>query len=502
MDSSSNRHSSRSKYRLVRRIRRWFRKVTGQSSGNVHRSLSSENTQVAGQQSVTSTKKQSNHKNSYFYKLFRPVRHWYRRQTGQGSGRVHSHRSGSHSPSTSQVPTPTSESTGSRERSQGIGRVIRRLGRRFRRFFGLGSSRSRSQRSSSRSFSTVPVPSRERSRRQRAGGFSRSFRSIKRRLRKLSGKNEPIRRSSRSSAPIIQPIIVEKAKEAELDYFPYFVNSTLMFMLAYLVAWLTHQFAVIVAAAFFHIDSVLFYYEVMFPCGVLSRLWTVSNIILITLTGPIVSLITGMLYLEFVIRRKRARGNMLMFFNWLVIHSFCMFFAAFVAGAITWRGFGYAINWSNLPIFVRIMVSAIFLFLLSFFGYYGTRFILETTNSIDRIRTKNRKIFLLNQTLLPWAFGTALLAGIKYTSLKPQHNNILAYDLIIIFGVLFMIVPQFFNKRVRPNLNENKMKHTRTEISILAVAITVLSFLVFRFVLDYGLHILLHFSVNLSWWRG
>jgi hypothetical protein len=273
-------------------------------------------------------------------------------------------------------------------------------------------------------------------------------------------------------------------------------------MLAYLVAWLTHQFAVIVAAAFFHIDSVLFYYEVMFPCGVLSRLWTVSNIILITLSGPIVSLITGMLYLEFVVRQKRARGNMLMFFNWLIIHSFCMFFAAFVAGAITWRGFGYAINWSNLPIFMRIMVSAIFLFLLSLFGYLGTRFILETTNSIDRIRTKNRKIFLLNQTLLPWLFGTALLAGIKYTSLKPQHNNILAYDMIIIFGILFMIIPQFFNSRVRPNLNENKMNRNRTEISIIGIGITLLSFLVFRFVLDYGLHIFLHFSINLSWWRG
>lgn len=500
METSSNQNPTRSKNRLVRRIRRWFRKVTGQSSGRVHRSRSLQHAQSTEEKPISKVERQSKHNQSYIYRLFRPVRHWYRKQTGKSSGRVSSRSTSSRS--IPPIPISVVESSGKREGSLSVARIIRRLKRRLRRLTGVSSSRSGSQRTSSQLGGAKPASSSERSTAAKSGGLSRIYRRIKRRIRKLSGKSEPVHRHHRSSSPVIQPIIIDKPKEAELDYFPYFVNSTMMFMLAYLVAYLTHQFAVIVSAAFFHIDSVLFYYEVMFPCGVLSRLWTVANIILITLSGPLVSLITGMLYLEFVIRRKRVRGNVLMFFNWLVIHSFCMFFAAFVAGAITWRGFGYAINWSNLPIFMRIMVSAIFLFLLSFLGYLGTRFILETTNSIDRVRTKKRKIFLLNQTLLPWVFGTALLAGIKYTSLKPQHNNILAYDLIIIFGVLFMIVPQFFNTRVRPNLNETKMNRNRTEISIWGIFITLVSFLIFRFVLDYGLHIFLHFSVDLSWWRG
>ena len=502
MESSGNQNPTISKNRWVRRIRRWFRKVTGQSSGRVHRFRSSQRSQTIAENLTPKVENQSKRNTSYIYKLFRPIRHWYRRQTGQTSGRVHSHRASSQPNPTNPNPIPVAGSAVKKEYTFSLARIFRRMKRRLRRLTGTSSSRSGSHRSSSQGFSPKPSSRSSRSGTSKSGGIARIIRRLKRRIRKLTGQSEPVHRHRRSSSPIIQPIIVEKPKEAELDYFPYFVNSTMMFMLAYLVAWLTHQFVVIVSAAFFHIDSVLFYYEVMFPCGVLSRLWTVSNIILITLSGPLASLITGMLYLEFVIRQKRVKGYVLMFFNWLVIHSFCMFFAAFVAGAITWRGFGYAINWSNLPIFMRIMVSAIFLFLLSLFGYLGTRFILETTNSIDRVRTKNRKIFLLNQTLLPWAFGTALLAGIKYTELKPQHNNILAYDMIIIFGVLFMIVPQFFNKRVRPNLNETKMNRTRTEISIWGIFITLVSFLIFRFVLDYGLHIFLHFSINLSWWRG
>ncbi|MFZ4549136.1 MAG: hypothetical protein ACOYN4_16935, partial [Bacteroidales bacterium] len=379
MESSSNQNPTKSKNRFVRRIRRWFRKVTGQSSGRVHRSRSSHQPQTAKQKPITKVERQSKQNASFIYRLFRPVRHWYRKQTGQSSGRVHSQRTSSRSNPSNPIPVPTVESSGKRKKSLSIARLSRRLKRRLRRLAGVSSSRSRGQSSSAKGFSPKSASTSERSSSQRSGGIARVIRRIKRRIRRLTGQSEPMHRHHRSYSPVIQPIIVDKPKEAELDYFPYFVNSTMMFMLAYLVAWLTHQFVVIVAAAFFHIDSVLFYYEVMFPCGVLSRLWTVANIILITLSGPIASLITGMLYLEFVIRQKLVRGNMLMFFNWLVIHSFCMFFAAFVAGAITWRGFGYAINWSNLPIFMRIMVSAIFLFLLSFLGYLGTRFILETT---------------------------------------------------------------------------------------------------------------------------
>ena len=501
MDSSSNHQPSRNKNRLVRRIKRWFRKVSGKSSGRVHRSGSTQHAQFSEKQAIPTVEKPANNQNTYLYRLFRPVRHWYRKFAGKSSGRVHIHRSSSRSRSTNPVSIPIVEKTEKRESPTGLARIFRRLKRRLRRLTGISSSRTHRHRSSTQSFSPPDAPS-EKVNTARSSGFSRSFRRIKRRLRKLSGKSKPIRRRHGSSSPVIPQVATEKAKEAELYHYQYFINSTMMFLLAYLVAWLTHQFATIVSAAFYHIDSVLFYYEVMFPVGILSRLWTVSNIILITLSGPLVSLVTGMVYLEFVIRQRRVKGNVLMFFNWLVIHSFCMFFAAFVAGAITWRGFGYAINWSNMPIFMRIVLSGVFLFLLTLFGYLGTRYILEATNSVDRVRTKNRKMFLLNQTLLPWLFGSALLAGIKYTSLKPQHNNILAYDLIIIFCVLFMIVPQFFNNKVRPNLSEAKMNRIHTEISIWGILITVMSFLVFRFVLDYGLHIFLHFSLDLSWWRG
>ena len=502
MEASSNQHTSRSKNRFVRRIRRWFRKITGKKTSQAHRSGSSQHQLHTEQKPIPEVENPSRNNTTFLYKMFRPVRRWYWKISGKSSVRVHSHRSSSRSRSSNSIPIPIVEKTEKRDSSTGLARLFRRLKRRLRRLTGSSSSRTHRHQSSTQSFSPGAVASAEKVNTSRSSGFSRSLRRIKRKLRKLSGKSEPIRHRHRSSSPVIPQVVTEKAKEVELDYFPYFVNSTMMFVLAYLVAWLTHQLAVIVSAAFFHIDSVLFYYEVMFPCGVLSRLWTVSNIILITLSGPLVSLITGMVYLEFVIRQRRVKGTVLMFFNWLVIHSFCMFFAAFVAGAITWRGFGYAINWSNLPIFLRIVLSGIFLFLLTLFGYLGTRYILEATNSIDRVRTKNRKMFLLNQTLLPWLFGSALLAGIKYTSLKPQHNNILAYDLIIIFCVLFMIVPQFFNNKVRPNLSEVKMNRTHTEISIWGILITIMSFLVFRFVLDYGLHIFLHFSIDLSWWRG
>jgi hypothetical protein len=299
--------------------------------------------------------------------------------------------------------------------------------------------------------------------------------------------------------PILTPVAV-KEKSDFRNYLPYVVNSTMMFLLAYLVAWLTNQLAVIISASFFHIDSVLFYYEVMFPIGTVSRLWTVQNIIFITFSGPFFSLVTGSLYFILIIHRKKAKGNARMFFIWLIIHSFCMFFAAFVAGAVTRRGFGYVLSWTGMSIPLKIVISSIFLSFLTLVGYLGSRYILETTNTVSRIRSNNRKIFLISQTVLPWLVGSLILTALKYPTSIPQHDKLYAYDMMIIACILFLIIPPFFNKLARTHVIIDKTRQ-RTQVSIWGVFFSIITLFVFRGGLSYGLHFIINFSMNISLYK-
>jgi hypothetical protein len=315
-------------------------------------------------------------------------------------------------------------------------------------------------------------------------------------LKQIFSKKE--KKPAKLNLPGNKPQVpVEKEKVIYSDYVPYFINSTMMFLLSYLVAWLTYQMSVIVTSSLFHIDSVLFFFEVMFPVGNSSDLWSSFNIILITISGPLVSLGAGSLYFVFLIRKNKLKGNRLMFFNWLVIHSYCMFFAAFVAGVITHQGFGYVANWLYMNVFFKILVSLIFLFSLSWISFKNARHILETSNSVFRIKPKNRVIFLLGQTILPWLVGTMLLVAIKYPGFTPQHENILVYDVIIIVSVLFMIIPPFFNKQAHPRLSVEK-ERKQTSISKRNIMITVLALLLFRIGLAGGIHFIIQFAVNIS----
>ena len=201
----------------------------------------------------------------------------------------------------------------------------------------------------------------------------------------------------------------------------YIFNSMMLFLISYIVAYITYQLAVIIAASFFGIDSVLYYYEVFFPIGNYGALWTRYNIIMITISGPLVSLILGFVYFRLFLRRKGIGPMAKLFFWWLSFHSFSMFFGAYVAGVITVQGFGFATGWLYLPVFIKFLVALVSLFVLMAIGYYATSSLLETSNSYKRISGKNRGYFILTQALVPWLLGSLILLLIKIPDKNPQQ---------------------------------------------------------------------------------
>jgi len=277
----------------------------------------------------------------------------------------------------------------------------------------------------------------------------------------------------------------------------YIFNSTVLFLIAYIIAYLSYQLTVIFVASTFSIDSVLFYYEVFFPIGNQSSLWNHFNIIMITLSGPSVSLILGLVYYKFFMVKESVGPLAKLFFVWLAFHSFNMFFGAYVAGVITGQGFGYVANWLYLGYIVKFILAMVSLFILMLIGYHATKSLLETSNSLQRVSGENRNYFILTQTLVPWLIGGLILILIKIPNKDPQHENIIIYDLIILSTLAFAIVPAFFNRKARADSHRFKSKKPM-KFGWLFMLIAILLIIAYRLGLDNGLHFIIRIMFRVA----
>ena len=480
MPSDQKAYPEKNSKRIIRRLRRLMRKILWKNN-HINRPRRSS-PRIPDPKPILPVRRRR-HGKSFWRKLFGRRKNWQNRLTGeQERKKIELEKEAAfifkpQDPAT-KMPIPSPQK---KRRKRAEGGFLKRLSRR------LSKQKQIPQKPSDIIWPQaqgVQIPSSYHRKRKR-NIFKRLF-----------GKKE--KKPVKLAFPLNKPLLPhEKEQVIYKAYLPYFVNSTMLFLLAYLLAWLTYQAVVIITSAFFHIDSVLFFYEVMFPVGNSSELWSSFDIILITISGPITSLVTGSLYYVFLVRNGKVKGNRLMFFNWLIIHSYCMFFAAFVAGVITNQGFGYVANWLYMNVFFKILFSLIFLFSLSWISFKNAGHILETSNSVFRIKPKNRMFFLFSQTVFPWFVGTLLLILVKYPRITPQHENILVYDLIIIVSILFMIIPPFFNKEAAPKLVVEKERR-QTRISKRNIFLALLALFIFRAGLAGGLHFILHFSINVS----
>lgn len=292
-----------------------------------------------------------------------------------------------------------------------------------------------------------------------------------------------------------RPVSVKMAHELS-----YFVSSLVVFIAAGLSAWIIYQLSVMLAASFFDIDSVLFYYEVMFPIGNASSLWTPLNIIVITLAGPLLSLLAGLFTYFYLIRKQKARGLNRLFFLWLSFHLFNQFFGGFVAGIITDQGFGYVANWLYFGMAMKILLSLVALSILGFAGYKVVPWLLATAGKPERIRRENRVLFIFTQAVLPWLAGSLILLALRIPNHAPQHANILVYDSIIAGALGVMALAMFFNRFVRPA--SVAFRKTNYKNGFIWGFSTLAAVLFIRIVLSYGLHIVIHLSMRISFFNS
>jgi hypothetical protein len=269
------------------------------------------------------------------------------------------------------------------------------------------------------------------------------------------------------------------------------LNSTIMYLLAFFIIYLIYQMTVIFTASRFGISGVLYYYQVFWPIGNSSPLWfPYYKIILITGSGPFISLIAGLLFFRVFVNKTKNPATKL-FFLWIALHGLNMFFGAFVSGVTTNDGFGYVVLWMHMNIVFRILFSFIFLFGLSAFGYHAARYFLETAQSPGFIKTEKRREFLLYQALIPAVLGAFIILLIRIPYNPP-------YQVIVLFTLLAATITAVFNKKAKPSHIRSFPKHHGRKLEFVYLLAMIILFIGFRFGLEHGLHFIIKMSMSVT----
>lgn len=272
------------------------------------------------------------------------------------------------------------------------------------------------------------------------------------------------------------------------NYYKYTINSTALFIISYLLIYLTYQLAVLITASRWKLDSVLFYYDLAF--NDYSPLWSKYNILLVTFSGPFISLVIGFLFFRFFSTRPKVRGFLKLFFVWIAMHGFNFFFGAFASGVAFSEGFGFVPEWLSFNVFWQILTSLISLFILGIIGYYTASRFLETSNSAFRVRDENKLKFLFFQVFLPWLFGATIIFLVKIPNNMP-------YDTGNLITLVFVVIPVLFNRYAKPKISfEGDRRPTRIKWNFMAFLIILI--LAFRIGLNSGLHISLYYNFIFS----
>ena len=245
---------------------------------------------------------------------------------------------------------------------------------------------------------------------------------------------------------------------------------------------------VLIAASRWKLDSVLFYYDLAF--NDYSPLWSKYNILLVTFSGPFISLVIGFLFYRFFSVRPKVRGLLRLFFVWIALQGINLFFGAFASGVAFSEGFGYVPEWLSFNVFWQILVSLVFLFILGIVGFYTTSRFLDTSNSAYRVRDENKLKFLFYQVFLPWLIGSTIIFLVKIPNNMPYDTGNLA-------TMAFVIIPVMFNRFARPSIAfEGDRKPTKIKWNIITLFILLL--LAFRIGLNNGIHISLYYKFIFS----
>ena len=247
-----------------------------------------------------------------------------------------------------------------------------------------------------------------------------------------------------------------------------FINSLVLFVLAFWMVYLSHQMISILTGKIFSIPAVLYSYRIFWPLYTYSSLYSRQALIIIFGLGPLSSLIIAIASYRIYIWARKSRQNIKMLLLWMALHGFNLFFGAYIVGVITRTGFVYTTEWiffSSVFDVEEIVFMIISIISLIIIGVYSTRQFIMAANSPDLVQPKLRFFYVLAQVFFPWLLGNLVLYLINYPNNPPEL-------LLLYAASALMILPAFTNFNTMDN-QMIKVSRNRMHVAWIYIGISI-----------------------------
>jgi len=255
-------------------------------------------------------------------------------------------------------------------------------------------------------------------------------------------------------------------------------NSTVLFVLAYLVLYLIYQGITVIAASFFSYPTIVYYYDIYF--NISQEAWYHDSVKTIFSSGPVVNFVIGITFLIIYSNIREAAGPFKLFFLWGFLHSVNMLFGALLIGTLFETGVGHVISWMYIMDTGKVLYSIISIFILVIAGIISARHFLISGNTYyNEINNENRTSFILAQVLVPYLAGNLFLVLLR-------QPHFVFYDTFIVLALIISLLPVLVIFRSYNELyfEEEEKKPHMTWVGLVILAAVILFF---RGVLAIGL---------------
>lgn len=211
-----------------------------------------------------------------------------------------------------------------------------------------------------------------------------------------------------------------------------FLNSLFFFLCAYLILFFISRLSIALSASAFDISVRLYYHEIDYL--IRSSDWSADAVSVVFGTGPLLTLILGIILLVIFINVATESGMLRILLVWLIILAFTSFLGEVMIGALMNQGFGYVIMYMFIMDTGRVVVTLFGGIVLFSAGLFMSRVLLFPANIYhsDLIGIEKTR-FVIYQYLFPYLAGILILQVVEI----PKISWFLT--LIRLSGIIFLI---------------------------------------------------------------
>lgn len=277
----------------------------------------------------------------------------------------------------------------------------------------------------------------------------------KRRIRKL--RPYLLKRMHRESLRSIRSINAEtikrwitwmvgiaESKTSRGNFFKILLNSTALFVLAYLVLFIIGQVITTWVALNFDFKLIIYYFKLYY--NIRGDEWSGDAVKILYSIQPLVGLIFGFIFLTIYNNKKNDPGNFKLFYLWGFVHGMVFFFGSLLMGTLLNQGFGWVIAYLYYKDTGKMIFSIISIFALAVSGTAIARSFVFSGNTYFNFIDRNRlRIMIVAQTLLPAILGTLIIVLLKIPAeFYYITSEEMWYEIIKLTTILLLLIPMFF----------------------------------------------------------